>query len=295
MRRRALGVAALVGALAVPAGPAWGHGVVGKRFFPATLAIEDPLVADELALPSVSHIKGPEGKETAIGVELQKRITPDLGLSVGGEYRVLDPSEPEEGTRSGFGNPEVGLKYTLLRDAPHELALSLAFDWEIGGVGSRRVEAESFSTIGPSLLFGKGFGDLPDSLALLRPVAVTGVIGAEIPLTGRESNALTYGLALQYSIPYLQSFVRDVGLRGPLGRLIPIVEALLSTPLEEERTTGTINPGIIWAGRFFEIGVEAIIPISEASGKTVGVRALLHFFLDDLMPAAFRPLLGGPR
>ncbi len=295
MRRRALGVAALVGALAVPAGPAWGHGVVGKRFFPATLAIEDPLVADELALPSVSHIKGPEGKETEIGVELQKRITPDLGLTVGGEYRVRDPSDPDTDAHSGFGNPELGLKYTLLRDAPRELALSLALDWEVGGVGSRRVEAESFSTLGPSLLFGKGLGDLPESLALLRPLAVTGVIGAEIPLTGRESNALTYGLAIQYSIPYLQSFVRDVGLRGPLGRLIPIVEVLFATPLEEGRTTGTVNPGFIWAGRFFEVGVEAIVPVNDATGKTVGVRALLHFFLDDLMPAAFRPLLGGPR
>lgn len=46
--------------VALPAGPAFAHGLVGKRFLPSTLAIEDPTVSDELSLPSVLHIKRPE-------------------------------------------------------------------------------------------------------------------------------------------------------------------------------------------------------------------------------------------
>ncbi len=49
-----LGLALVIG---IPAGPAWAHGVAGKRFFPATLTIEDPFVAAELALPTVLHVK----------------------------------------------------------------------------------------------------------------------------------------------------------------------------------------------------------------------------------------------
>ncbi|HEY1752812.1 MAG TPA: hypothetical protein VGG29_16255, partial [Caulobacteraceae bacterium] len=36
--------------LALP-GAALAHGIVGDRFFPATLVIDDPAVADELTLP----------------------------------------------------------------------------------------------------------------------------------------------------------------------------------------------------------------------------------------------------
>ena len=42
------------------------HGFAGKRFFPATLVIEDPFVADELSLPTISYRKFPaNGDETA--------------------------------------------------------------------------------------------------------------------------------------------------------------------------------------------------------------------------------------
>ncbi|MFD2273810.1 hypothetical protein ACFS07_29900 [Undibacterium arcticum] len=40
-------VAALIQALCVA--PSHAHGFVGKRFFPATIAIDDPFVADELS------------------------------------------------------------------------------------------------------------------------------------------------------------------------------------------------------------------------------------------------------
>ena len=75
--------------------------------------------------------------------------------------------------------------------------------------------------------------------------------------------------------------------------MIPLVELTFETPLEGQakgKTTGTVNPGVIWAGKLFEVGVEAIIPINSWTGRNVGIRALLHFFLDDLYPAAFRPL-----
>jgi hypothetical protein len=72
-----------------------------------------------------------------------------------------------------------------------------------------------------------------------------------------------------------------------------MVELLFNTPVDGEekwKTTGTVNPGLIRAGKFVEVGVEAIIPINNRTGKNVGVQALLHFFLDDLYPAVFRPL-----
>ena len=39
--------------------PAFAHGFAGNRFFPATLATDDPFVADELSLPTFQAIRQP--------------------------------------------------------------------------------------------------------------------------------------------------------------------------------------------------------------------------------------------
>jgi hypothetical protein len=113
----------------------------------------------------------------------------------------------------------------------------------------------------------------------------------------RHPDVLEWGFALEYSIIYLQEQVKDVGLRAPFDRLIPLVEFALETPLnrgEEGETTGTINPGVIWSGKYFQVGAEAMIPINSRTGNNVGFIAQLHFYLDDLFPHSLgRPLFGG--
>ena len=44
------------------------HGLIGQRFFPATLTIDDPFVADELSLPTVLHIKNRGSEEGPPGL-----------------------------------------------------------------------------------------------------------------------------------------------------------------------------------------------------------------------------------
>ena len=36
------------------------------------------------------------------------------------------------------------------------------------------------------------------------------------------------------------------------------------------RTTGTVNPGVIWVSRYLQVGVEAIVPIDPHSGPDLG-------------------------
>ena len=171
-----------------------------------------------------------------------------------------------------------------------------------GGSGSKSLGNDSFSTFTPTFYFGKGFGDLPDSLPLLRPLAVTGTLGLDIPTSsGTQSdpnpNTLEWGIAIQYSLIYLQQHVKDVGLKAPFNRLIPLVEFAMSTPLNrgvDKLTTGTINPGVIWSGQYFQVGIEAMIPVNNHSGHNVGVIAQIHLYLDDVLPKVFsKPLFGG--
>ena len=101
---------------------------------------------------------------------------------------------------------------------------------------------------------------------------------------------VNWGFTLQYSLQYLQSYVRDVGLPAPFNRMIPLVEFAMQTPVEgpqSGRTTGTINPGLIWFGRYIQLGLEMQIPVNRQSGKNVGVLGQIHFFLDDIAPNIF--------
>jgi hypothetical protein len=59
-------------------------------------------------------------------------------------------------------------------------------------------------------------------------------------------------------------------------------------------TTGTINPGVIWVGSYFQAGLEAVIPVNAASGTGVGFLGQLDLQLDDIFPKTFgQPLIGG--
>ena len=99
-------------ALLATAAPAAAHGIVGDRFFPATLITDDPAVADELTLPQVDSFKtGDQPPDTQIEIsgEWDKRITPDFGISFEGTWTEL--KTPGGGTVAGFQNFGTTFKY----------------------------------------------------------------------------------------------------------------------------------------------------------------------------------------
>lgn len=307
-----------VGELCVT-GRAYGHGFAGARFFPATLSTDDPFVADEFSLPTVSSIITPDGggtRDTEISSDIALRITPKWDIEFGDAFIMLNPSQGK--AVNGFDNLSIGSKYEFFENDEHEAVVSLGLDVDVGGTGGRQVGADAFSTWTPGLFFGKGLGDLPSGLSFLKPLAVTGVVGIAIPTsvstrtftineeTGerevdveRHPDVLQYGFAVEYSLIYLQEQVKDIGLPVPFDHLIPLVEFSVETPLNRGQlgqTTGTIDPGLIWSGKYFQIGAEAVIPLNSRTGNDVGFIAQLHFYLDDLFPHSLgRPLFGANR
>lgn len=305
----------------VPINGSGAHEIVGNRFFPATLGVDDPGVNDEVALPTVSSFKtgdDPSFGQRDFSGEFSKRITEAFAISVGSTYsRLMPPGGPAGMGANGFQNLETSFKYRVFKDPTHEFVISVGLGIEWGGTGAASVGADPFNTYTPTVFFGKGLGDLPNTLSWIRPVAITGQVGYAIP--GRNSTTsigidpgtgnptvdtefhprvLNWGGSIQYSMPYLKSAVVDLGLPDFINHLIPLVEANLQTPLANTftsgmLTTGTINPGIIWVGNTFQFGVEALIPINRQSGTNVGVIAQLHFYLDDIDPHGIgKPIFG---
>jgi hypothetical protein len=291
------GLAAVLAATACLAGTASAHGVVGARFFPATIATDDPFAADELALPTLSTFRslddGVPTTETAAEFEWSKTIVKGFAVSFEGGYVNSDPLGGK--AVSGFDNLEITPALELTRDDEHEFIATAAFSWEVGGSGSKDI-GDPQSRFTPALLFGKGLGDLPDSMALLRPLAVTGRVGYGIPGSSGDPHTIEWGFAVEYSLRYLSDNVRDLGL-GPFWRHVtPVVEFALESPLDRDGggTTGTVNPGLLWSGQTMQVGVEAILPVNEHTGSNVGVTVQLHFYIDDMFPHSLgTPLIGG--
>jgi hypothetical protein len=268
------------------------HGFVGDRFFPPTITTEDPFATDELLLPAVSYSKSPAVGTTDVGFEFDKEIFPRFALGIAGDW--LNQKPDGEPSTSGFDNFSLSAKYQLWQNEKHEAIFSIGGEWEIGGSGSHRVGADSASTFTPTIYFGKGFGDLPAGLKYFRPLALTGSVGENLP-TSADPDSLEWGLALEYSLPYLQAQVKDIHLPHPLRDLIPVVEFSFDSPENRGggRTTGTINPGILYEAKYFQIGAEAIIPVNSDTGSQVGAVLQFEIFLDDIMPKIFgHPLIG---
>jgi hypothetical protein len=306
-------------AIAASSSIAHAHEIVGNRFFPATLAIDDPGVNDEVALPTIALSKTgdePSFRQLDISGEFAKRITEDFAVSFEPTWsRFYAPGGPTMNGAHGFQNLETTFKYRLFRNAEHEFVLSAGLEIEWGGTGARQLDAERFNVYTPTLYFGKGFGDLPPALNWARPFAITGQIGYAIPAVSKTTietfdpdsgettvdtelnpRLLNWGGTLQYSMPYLKSAVIDLGLPEFVNHLIPIVEFSMQTPVSNTATsgtvtTGTINPGIIYVVQKYQVAIETMIPVNRQSGSGVGIIGQLHFYLDDIFPTSLgRPI-----
>ena len=301
------------------------HVIAGARVFPVTLTFDDPGVSDEASLPALAYTRGgADGgsgptHEVDLGFEYDKRITPDTALILNDGYDIQQVNGAK--TQSGFENLFITGKWQAYTNPGHEFVISLGVIREIGGTGTTHTGGDRLGSTSPTGYFGKGLGDLPTGF--LRPFAVTGELsytiadkevkassqpalspgvsasspfdtGLATQFNNGNNNAWSGGLSLQYSIPYLQSQVQNVGLPGWLGDMVPLVEFTWSSPASQPSTQGTTwiaAPGVIYLAQWGEIGVEALVPLSKAAGTNVGAVGLVHFFLDDLFPNSIgRPI-----
>ena len=288
----------------------WAHGFVGDRFFPPTIQTDDPFATDEFSV-SVQSFKNYGGsapggfstRELDVTTEFDKEIFPKFALGISDTYSNQMPDANfGANSASGFQNLSLSAKYQLWQDDPHEWIFSVGGEISLGGTSDKALgdpaETNTFSTYTPDLYFGKGFGDLPDALKYLKPFALTGTVGYDIPSEGGDQGVLNWGFALEYSLPYLQQHVEDIGIPAPFRDLIPLVEFTQGTPTNANggnatTTTGTVDPGVLWEGKYCQIGAEAVIPTSNASGPDIGAVFSVQIYIDDLFPKVFgHPLFG---
>jgi len=289
------------------------HGIAGNRYFPGTLTFDDPAVADEAIAPTFSSAKHPgEGGDMVdnrINWSFFRLLTPTLGVGADSGFIHRNWGMAE---RSGFDTTNLTIKGEVFRNDLHETLVSAALTWGIGRSGAQGVGANAPDTVQPGIFLGKGFGDLPDRLAWLRPFGITGAFVGELPIRGSSTNfaldpatgrlgptltpnvdTLHWGFAIQYSTLYLTDRFTPGRLpkQEPLNQLVPLIEFAFDSP-REQKTAATMNPGLSYVAVTWQVAAEAIVPLNREAGRSVGVRTQLLFFLDDLVPALFgKPLL----
>lgn len=286
---------AVLTAIGMAPNSASAHGFEGDYFFPPTITTDDPFAVDEFPFPTVSWFKSGGVATTDIGFEFDKEIFPKFALSFAGDYLF---QKPDGGPSvSGWDDFVAGAKYQLWENPEHQAIVSVGALWTIGGSGSSEVGADSANVFTPTIYYGKAFGDLPDSLNYVKPLAITGTLGVDLP-TSAEPNNLQWGFAVEYSLLYLQEQVKDIGLPAPFKTMIPLVEFSMTSPFNRGggETTGTINPGVLYENPYYQIGAEAMIPVNSATGPHVGVIFQFELFLDDVFPKVFgHPVFFGGR
>ncbi len=109
----------------MPGAEAMAHGFAGDRFFPATILTDDPFVADEASLPTITlnPTQSDGSRELDIGSDLSMLITPSWDFTLSSQWQhIRSPGLP---TVTGFGGLTTGTQYQLFINAPHE-AMALA-------------------------------------------------------------------------------------------------------------------------------------------------------------------------
>ncbi|MDE2344951.1 MAG: hypothetical protein KGL13_00640, partial [Gammaproteobacteria bacterium] len=218
------------------------HAVAGMRLFPSTLSFDDPGIGAELPL-TFSHINVDGTEQNILSTAFTKPVTPDFSLVVSTDYQSLVPGNSP--ALHGWDNFTVAGAYQLYENDGTESIGMLSLADSIGNSGSRAI-GTPYSTWTPEFAFGQGLGNV--SANWLKPAAVSGAVSVDFPTDPAAPRMLNWSFSLQYSIPYLQNFVKYVGLKAPFNNLIPIIEFPMQTCLDNGchgQTTGYINPGFI--------------------------------------------------
>jgi hypothetical protein len=163
---------------------------------------------------------------------VDKTLIERFGIGIQNGYNRI--GRKDASTLVGWPNLLAYVKYEAILDPEHEFLFSVCTAHEFGGTGTRRVGApEDGATLVPTTFFAKGLGDLP--IGYFRPLAFQGFATYQLSSGAPRPDNVLAGLAVEYSIPYLQSKVRAFDLPDLLRGMTPIFETIGRDPDPQPR------------------------------------------------------------
>jgi len=217
---------------------------------------------------------------------LEKTISHAASLAIFAGYQRFE-QVGEEQAASGFTNLGITYKHVVVSLPKNEFLCSISPTLELP-IGNPGV-AETHPRAGGDVLFQKGFGDLPDSVRTLQPIAIEGDAGWDSKITGARDDLVSADLEIEYSLYYLD---KTAGSVPKLIRdLTPHLDFDYAQYLSAHRNSSApdfeLTPAIAWMNDTYEINLGAQIGINHASVSTGRVAFVWQITVsyDQLVPA----------
>ena len=160
---------------AMRASVAHAHGVVGDYIFLEPLITQDPAPANEFDILGPSWVKSSDGNDYSISSSIEKVLWIDENymprFSIGGGSFWQHQSPFHGQNRDGFSNLTMFAKWAFFYSQKHEFLASIGAQIQVP-VGNTGIQPSSHTSLGPTFLWEKGMGDLPNwpVLKYLRPL-----------------------------------------------------------------------------------------------------------------------------
>jgi hypothetical protein len=269
------------------------HGVVGDYVFLEPILTQDPTPANELDILQPSWVRSSDANSYSIASSFEKVLwldrndMPRVSAGSGSSWTYV---APYHGLNfNGFGALTMFAKYAFYYSLEHEFLASLALQLQVP-IGSKGIQSENHTSLGPVFLWEKGLGDLPDwsGLRYLRPLGIQSDFGYVPALSGHTSHHMFADGIIEYSLPYLSNNVEDIGLKPPFRNLFLFNEInydqLLTGPSGQTFPTLLATPGIAYVGYHFELALATQFALNRASrpGNHAAVLGLIDIFYDSI-------------
>jgi hypothetical protein len=95
---------------------------------------------------------------------------------------------------------------------------------------------------------------------------------------------------VQHAVPNRPLHPRRIAQGGAFAAIIPLIDFAFDSP-RGQKTKVTAIPGLTYVADSWQVGTEAVLPLTHGSGIGIGVNLQVQIFLDDFMPSLFgRPV-----
>ena len=293
MRRKI--VFALMIVFAMRASAAHAHGVVGDYIFLEPLITQDPAPANELDILAPSWVKSSTGNNYSIASSVEKVLWIDDNymprFSIGGGSGWQHQSPFEGPSNEGFNGVTGFAKWAFFYSKKHEFLASIGAQIQLP-TGNTGIQPSSHTSLGPTFLWEKGMGDLPNwpVLKYLRPLGVQTDFGYVPAIGGPTKHHMFADAVIEYSLPYLSNNVEDIGLKWPLRNMFLFNEfnydQLITGPSGQTFPTILATPGLAYVSYHFEVALGTQFALNNAAkpGTHAAILGLLDIFYDSFFP-----------
>ena len=274
---------------------AYAHGVVGDYVFLEPLITQDPAPANELDILAPSWVRSSDANTYSIASSVEKVLWLDDNhmprFSIGGGSGWVHQSPFQEPSAQGFEGLTMFAKWAFYYSQEHEFLTSIGMQIQLP-TGNTGIQESSHTSLGPTFLWEKGFGDLPNApvLKYLRPLGIQTDFGYVPALGGPTTHHMFADATIEYSLPYLSNNVHDIGLKWPLRNMFLFNEInydqLLRGPSGETFPALMATPGLAYISYHFEIAIGTQFALNNAAkpGTHAAVLGLVDIFYDSFFP-----------